>query len=474
MGGAATCLQRVLPTVMPPRRRPAAAGERVGALRRPAAAGAREGDGWERAGEVSSDTLLGWQWVHLRGRYWDEEVEVIGKVMDIKRKDTGREILLKASGTPSESLLRALSGVPSRQLRVHLCPDPCPALVWEEAYLHCSQVREVERGSLGWSQTLEAAVEKEDDDELRQLRASAEELRLRGKGVGGQAEKPKKKEVSPGSSGDEAKKKKKKRKRAASRIQARKGLDSLFGTTGLDPKAEVRRKVKKRARRVARRTRNKKRGSSSSDGSSSSSSSPESCEVDDKDLFEPATSTQRVWKQCPGVLTMTMIAEAKEALLSQRGTPGEPMDGAVPAIATQYVRQILMPTMSGPVAREPHHWGLLLDLLLTGQVAAAADLGAQRLKALEGHAKGMKPELLRQLELVAQERPSLSSATEIMKAGRQASEEQKVLQKASVRDGQDKGKGQWSEWRPRFEKGEKGGKADKGKKAKGEGKKKAT
>ena len=166
MGGAATCLQRVLPTVMPPRRRPAAAGERVGALRRPAAAGAREGDGWERAGEVSSDTLLGWQWVHLRGRYWDEEVEVIGKVMDIKRKDTGREILLKASGTPSESLLRALSGVPSRQLRVHLCPDPCPALVWEEAYLHCSQVREVERGSLGWSQTLEAAVEKEDDDEV--------------------------------------------------------------------------------------------------------------------------------------------------------------------------------------------------------------------------------------------------------------------------------------------------------------------
>ena len=94
---------------------------------------------------------------------------------------------------------------------------------------------------------------------------------------------------------------------------------------------------------------------------------------------------------------MSMIAEAKEALLNQTGTPGEPMDGVAPAIVTQYVRQILMPNMSGPVARESHHWGLLLDLLLTGQVAAAADLGAQRLKALEGHAKGMKPELLRQL-----------------------------------------------------------------------------
>ena len=33
------------------------------------------------------------------------------------------------------------------------------------------------------------------------------------------------------------------------------------------------------------------------------------------------------------------------------------------------------------------HWGLLLDLLLTGQVASAADLGAQRLKALEGHSR---------------------------------------------------------------------------------------
>ena len=101
------------------------------------------------------------------------------------------------------------------------------------------------------------------------------------------------------------------------------------------------------------------------------------------------------------------------------------MDGVVPAIA-QYVRQILMPNMSGPVARESYHWGLLLDLLLSGQVAAAADLGAQRLKALEGHAKH---------KLATQERPSLSSTTEIMKAGRQANEEQKVLQKASLRDG---------------------------------------
>ena len=460
--------------MMPPKRRPAAAGLRAGALRRPAAAIERRGEVWEKSGEVSSDTLLGWTWAHLRGAYWEEDVEAIGKVVELRRKDTGREIIVKVSGTPSESLLKMLSGVANKQLRVHLCPDPCPALVWEDGYLHCTQLREVDRGSVGWSQNLEAAAAgPEDVDELHDLRASAEELRQRGKGVGGLAEKAKQAEKSPGSSGDEAKKKKKKKK-AASRIQAKKSLEQLCGTTGLDPKAEVRRRVKKRARRVARRTRNRKRDGTSSEDDSSSSSTPESFEVDDKDLFEPATSTQRVWKQCPGALTMSMIAEAKEALLNQMGTPGEPMDGAVPAIVTQYVRQVLMPTMSGPVARESHHWGLLLDLLLTGQVAAAADLGAQRLKALEGHAKGMKPELLRQLELVAQERPSLSSATEIMKAGKQANEEQKVLQKATSREGQDKGKGQWSEWKPRFEKGEKGGKQDKGKKGKSEGKKKAS
>ena len=355
----------------------------------------------------------------------------------------------------------------------------CEALVWDEAYVHCSQVQEAQRADIGWSHNfnLEAAGGKEEEDELRQLRASVEELREKGKGVGGQPAKEKKRGRSPGTSGDEdkKKKKKKKRKRESLKIQGKKGLDSLFASTGLDPKPEIRRKVKRRARKVARRSRNKKRGSSTSDTESSSSSSRESAGVEDKDLFEPATPTQRVWKLCPGALTMAMIAEAKEALLTPMGTASEPMEGAVPALVTQYVRQILMPAMmSGPVARESHHCGLLLDLLLSGQVAGAADLAAQRLKALEGHSKGMKPELLRQLELVAQEKPSLTSTTEIMKAGRQANEEVKVLQKASTRDTSEKGKGQWKDWREKFDRGEKSGKGDKGRKGKSEGKKKAT
>ena len=73
----------------------------------------------------------------------------------------------------------------------------------------------------------------------------------------------------------------------------------------------------------------------------------------------------------------------------------------------------------------------------------------------------------------AREKPSLSSSAEIMKAGRQANEEQKVLQRASVRDSQEKGKSSWVDWRSKQEKGEKGGKQEKGKKGKGDGKKKA-
>ena len=437
-------------------------------LRRPAAAPVAAGRGWLKSGEVDTDTLLGWPWAYIQGRFWDEDVELIGKVLEVKMKDSGRELTMTASGTPTESLLKALTGIPSRQLRVHLCGDPCEALVWDEAYVHCSQLQEAQRAEIGWSQNLEAAGGREEEDELHQLRKSVEELRGKGKGVGGPVTKERKRSRSPGTSGDEeAKKKKKRRKKDALKIQGKKGLESLFSSTGLDPKPEIRRRVKRKARKVARRSRNKKRGSSSSGSESSSSSSRESVGVEDKDLFEPATPTQRVWKVCPGALTMAMIAEAKEALLTQMGTASEPMEGAVPA-------QILTPSMSGPVARESHHWGLLLDLLLSGQVAAAADLAAQRLKALEGHAKGMKPELLRQLELVAQEKPSLASTTEIMKAGRQANEEVKVLQKASSRDTSEKGKGQWRDWKDRFEKGEKSGKFDKGKKGKSEGKKKAA
>ena len=198
---------------MPPKRRPAAAVVRRGVLRRPAGAPVAAERGWQTAGEVDSDTLLAWPWIHMKGRFWDEDVELIGKILEVKRRDSGREVTMKASGTPTESLLKALTGIPSRQLRVHLCGDPCEALVWDEAYVHCSQVREAQRPEVGWSQNLEAAAGKDEEDELKMLRTSVEELREKGKGVGSQPTKGKKREKSPGTSRDEKQKKKKKKKK---------------------------------------------------------------------------------------------------------------------------------------------------------------------------------------------------------------------------------------------------------------------
>ena len=54
------------------------------------------------------------------------------------------------------------------------------------------------------------------------------------------------------------------KKKEGQRIQAKK-KSSLFSTTGLDPKVEVRRRAKRRAHKVAKRCRKKKRGSSSLD-----------------------------------------------------------------------------------------------------------------------------------------------------------------------------------------------------------------
>jgi hypothetical protein len=85
--------------------------------------------------------------------------------------------------------------------------------------------------------------------------------------------------------------------------------------------------------------------------------------------------------------------------------------------------------MTPAVSRESHHWAMLLDLLIKGEIARAADLGCQRLKSLEGYAKGVTLDVARNLELVPLERTSLASPTETMQTGRVAAEELKIAQR---------------------------------------------
>eukprot|EP00913_Durusdinium_trenchii_P030440 g28515.t1 len=136
-------------------------------------------------------------------------------------------------------------------------------------------------------------------------------------------------------------------------------------------------------------------------------------------------------------------------------------------------RQQMGSAMSPVIYREAIHWAAALDLMVQGKTAAACDVMSQRLKSLEALAKGMKVDLIKQLELIQVDSHGLASSSELHQAGRTAHEENKIYGKAT---------GKYPDYRDRFkEKGKgKGGKEEtkekdrdkeKGKRGKGEGKK---
>ena len=113
-----------------------------------------------------------------------------------------------------------------------------------------------------------------------------------------------------------------------------------------------------------------------------------------------------------------------------------------------------------------------MDMLLEGRVSSALDVMSQRLKSLEGLSRGLRADLLRQMELLPLEKGGLASNTEVNLAGQAAHQEAKIPHRASSAPwerskGKEKsGKGKWKEERSE-------NKGDKGKKDKGDGKKKA-
>lgn len=103
-------------------------------------------------------------------------------------------------------------------------------------------------------------------------------------------------------------------------------------------------------------------------------------------------------------------------------------------------------------------------------MASAMDVMTQRLKSLEGLSKSMRPDLLRQLELLPLDRGGLATSTEV-----QMNHEAKALQKSTNRPWEERSKG-----KEKGEKGKwKGGKSENKsidhdkKKEKGDGKKKS-
>jgi hypothetical protein len=92
----------------------------------------------------------------------------------------------------------------------------------------------------------------------------------------------------------------------------KKEFNLVYGGTGLDRDAGVRKLAIRTAKKVRKKAKKKRRKSSSSQGSTSmSSSTTTSEEVIDVELFEGQRESHRIWKKAPGALALATIAEAQ-------------------------------------------------------------------------------------------------------------------------------------------------------------------
>ncbi|CAK9069219.1 Cryptochrome DASH [Durusdinium trenchii] len=460
---------------MAPKRRPAAeAGRPRVVRRRPAALDGEVEDQWVPADEVTLAQMEGWAQMRVQGEYWEEAVDCTVEMIELRASRGDRELLGKAVGTSSEALLRYISGVPEKTVRLHLCGRRCDRKTWEDGLIHVTQLKQHRAGEVSWEKNLESSRAEAERDELERVRLEAA-ARGKGRGLPAGPKAAAEKVDAPGVSGEseEQKKKKKKKKKTKLRMEPVKDHTTLFKNTGMDADPVKRKRFRRRAKKLTKKSRNKDSASTGSSESSDSSSKVSEGEDYFGELFTPQTSTQRMWERLPGVLTAQLLQDAQRSMLLQMGSMAS-TSGQLQPLTSQYVRQQMGASMSPVIYREAIHWAATLDLMVQGKVASACDVMSQRLKSLEALAKGMKVDLIKQLELIQVENYGLASSSELHQAGRTAHEENKIYGKAT---------GRFPEYRDRFRdkgkaKGEKGESKDKdrdkekGKKDKGDGKKK--
>lgn len=452
---------------MPPKlRRPAAACGRL-ALRRPGLREVEEAPVFDQAGfdrglAVESGLVPLELWKKglgiavVEGSYWEEKVCIAGVVQ--KLVATGEEVQLEVDlrGTQCEALVKWKGANPRQLLLVDLCRKDCP-LTSKDGLVHCQTIKkllpDVEEA---WMRNLEGMDGA--DDELDLLRRRAEDLAkkkadpLKGHKV---------RSSSEGSSRRSKKKKKKSRKekREKRKIIATKELKVLYETTGLDPDPVKRRKVMKRAQHVAKKKSKKGTSSSSSRETTEESSGGEE---ETSGLFGEETKVRSVWTRYPGVLTQNAVKQLQRSLIQQSGQPWDLDRSALPPIFSQYWRMVLDQRASRALSREMQTLSFILDLLLQGRPASAADAATQRLKSLEQMAAGGDYRVTQRLEVVPLDGASMSSTVETLEASRVQREEMKARNAAAKGWERKGGKGDYEYWDPK-------GKGKKGDKGKGRG-----
>ena len=268
-----------------------------GAARRPAAApfvggapGPREL--WRagqllKASDIPVDELAkGIEVIAEEVSYFGAPGRVAGVITGLEVERDATHVLLRATGTDSETLLRQCSGHPKGVLRLHLCPEGCAGDRVSENLVHGLKhdrahggdrkaSKESHRGSKDKKKEKKRGrspkkkkKEKRSRDRSRSRRKKAKE------------ERPKKEVVEKDSSSSSS---------SGIRLDGRrlrgasvKSPQALFAGTGLGFKDKVRRRVARRAKRLVRR---KKTDGSGSTGSRSSSGSKEEDFDQDEGFF---------------------------------------------------------------------------------------------------------------------------------------------------------------------------------------------
>ena len=360
-----------------------------------------------------------------KGIYWEEEVQVAGRVEGLATKKDQVTLSFRLDGTKNESLVKWSGSHPGVALEVDICQPGC-SLTSKDGLLHCQVVQKVlDSTRAAWMNNLVAAeTPMGAEDGLRRLRLREKELAKRkgtedDKGVGEPQE-----DTLSGSSEDAKKKRKKKKKKDKVRVVGTKSPAALFATTALDPKPEVRRRVRRRARRLTKR-RNKKESTGSS-GSSSVTSDTGSSEADGARLFGEEVRIKKVWRKSPGALTLNTLEQMQLAVVTTSGQMWDLDRSSLPPIFSQYWKLALQSKMSGPLDRESQTLCFLQDLLLQGKVAAACDVVTQRLKGLEQISAGGRYSIAQRQELVPLDFHQMTTATEALEASRIQREELKA------------------------------------------------
>ena len=417
-------------------RRPAARAR--GGIRRPAAAEeaeAAEAPVRSYLSDLSMAELAKLKHVWAKkARYYEQEVDIVGKLEGIRATEGNLYLDLEASGTRDEKLLKALTSKTGRRLSLHVCPPDCPGLVTDEYLAHAREFEKVDPTKEPWftNQVKVRPGEECEIDELASIRGDAERARDEKEGRLGESPSRKKEKKKKEEKGKEKKgEKKEKKKEVSSESEVvevgKKPLADLFAGTGLDPSSKARRKVLRKARRLGKSKKKRKRSSSvSSSSARKSTSSSSSSKAVVGGLFNSERRMRTIWRTFPGALAATALVEARQSLMTANGLLWDTETKAMPPLATQFTRQHLAGSMSPPMLQEAVTVAACLDGLLAGKVAWTADILAQRLKSLESLSRGTHWTIARQLELIRSDPQSITGEGDGLSAARAAKEEEKL------------------------------------------------